>query len=571
MRELWKINRFIWMEKRDSLLSLLFGFIAGITVVGLFAVNGYLISIAALEPPLYVLIFMVAIVKVGSVLRAISRYAERYYSHRATFTMLSHLRVYFYDQLEPLASKLLQRYRSGDLLARIVGDIESLQNFFLRVIYPPLIMVFVFMCTVVFVSVFSIPIMIVLLLGLLFTGFILPSWFILRQRKHRDQIREKRAGLSMEVTEWIYGYKELKLYQRLDEKEQRIIESSAVYVVGEQNAHTEAVRNQSIQNGFSFFFAWTLIAFGVYFVTNDQLNGLYLAMLVMIGFIVFEHATPMAIFSIHYDESKQAVIRLEDVISQNKNEPVMYEMNHELNGAPSVEMKDVSFGFEGEYRKSIDQVSFYLPAGSKTAIVGPSGSGKSTLLQLIFKINSVHEGSIEIGGIPLTELSQEQVWHHTTVILQENHFFFGTVLDNLLLTNDKWTDEQIMQLLQEVQLAHFSLNDLVLERGQNLSGGEKQRLAIARAMVKGGSLWLLDEPSSALDALTEQKVWRLISNHAKNDTVVVISHHLEGLEWMDQILVMDQGRIIESGTYKSLMAKQGYFYQLKKIEQSIVV
>ncbi len=569
MKELWQISRFIWIEKRDGLISLLFGFLAAITVVGLFAVNGYLIAIAALQPPMYVLIIMVAIVKAGSVLRAVSRYAERYYSHRATFTMLSHIRLYFYDRLDPIATRLSQKYRSGDLLARIVGDIESLQHFYLRVIYPPIIMLFVFLATLLFVSMFSIPIMMVLIIGLFITGFVLPAWFVLRQRKQHSSIRAKRAALSTDVTEWMYGYKELKLYQKLNTKEQQLVGYAADYVEEQQNSGLESVRNQSIQMSVSLGLAWVVLVVGAYIVASGEMEGIFLAMLVMIAFTVFENAAPMAILPIHYDESQQAASRLSDVVRVDLAENDTWPLQS-FEQAPAIELKDVQYSYPGEQRVVLQDVSLHLPAGSKTAIVGPSGSGKSTLLQLLLKINPINEGLILMGGIPISELMPEQVWQGTNVILQRNHFFFGSIRDNLLLTNAAWSDEQLSQLLIDVQLPHFTLTDLVLEKGQNLSGGEQQRLAMARAIVKGGVLWLLDEPVSALDGFTARILMNVLYQHASKDTLVMISHQLEGLESMDQIIVMDEGRIIEYGSYTSLMKQQGYFYKLKQIEQSIV-
>lgn len=126
-------------------------------------------------------------------------------------------------------------------------------------------------------------------------------------------------------------------------------------------------------------------------------------------------------------------------------------------------------------------------------------------------------------------------------------------------------------ILEKVKLDHFSLSDLVLEKGENLSGGEKQRLAIARAMLKGERVWVLDEPSSSIDALTEQAIYDQLFQQAKDDTLILVSHRLTGLEKMDQIIVMENGTIIESGTFDELMNRKGYFYELKQIEKSVLM
>ncbi|MDE5414802.1 thiol reductant ABC exporter subunit CydC [Alkalihalobacterium chitinilyticum] len=571
MNELLNTIRIIMLKKKDVILSIVFAYIAGITAVGLFAANGYLISKAALQPPLYVLLIMVAVVKIGSILRATSRYGERYYSHRATFTMLSDLRVHFFDRLEKLAPSLLTKYRSGDLLARIVGDVESLQNFFLRVLYPPIIMVTVFLSTILFVSFYSLAIVILLTIGLILTGVLIPAWFAYKQKKVSNRMREERGHLSTEVTEWFHGFREFKIHQTLEDKEQQLVAASNAYIQEDQQAGQHSLYNQSINTAVSLMIVWAVLAVGAYSVANGSLDGLFLAMLVMVSLTVFDHSTPMAAFPVYYEESERAATRLGAVVKEDDQSMTStVEMRSFPSGAPSIELKGVHLTFPGEKRKTLSDVNLYLPAGSKTAVVGPSGSGKSTLLSLMLKLQTANEGKLLISGTNVNEFEPESVWKNSNVILQENHFFHGTVKENLLLASNDLTDEDLKQLLVAVQLPHLELSDTVFEKGQNLSGGERQRLAMARAVAKGASFWLLDEPTSSLDSWTEQRLYELLYKKAKEDTVVVVSHRLEGLEQMDQIIVMDQGKIVEMGTFTELMKAKGYFYQLKQIEKNIL-
>ncbi|WP_078429167.1 thiol reductant ABC exporter subunit CydC [Alkalihalobacterium alkalinitrilicum] len=570
MTELMNLIRIMMVKKRDIILSIVFAYVAGITAVALFAANGYLISQAALEPPLYVLLVMVAVVKIGSILRALSRYGERYYSHQATFTMLCDLRVYFYDRLENLAPSLLQKYRSGDLLARIVGDVESLQNFFLRVVYPPIIMVTVFLSTILFVSFYSILVVVLLTIGLLLTGFVIPAWFAQKQKKVSNRIRDQRAHLSTEVTEWFYGFRELKIHQKLKEKEIQLGAASKAYIYEEQRAGEQSLFNQSINTAISLIVVWSILAVGAFLVASGSLDGIFLAMLVMVSLTVFEQSTPMAAFPVYYEESEEAAKRLEAVMRNKERATSSEEKRPFPIETPSIEFKGVSFTFPGEERKSLDYIDLSFPAGSKNAIVGPSGSGKSTLLKLLLKLYPPCEGELLFNKVPVRQIDQESLWEKTNVVLQENHFFSGTIKENLLLSSDIWSDKQLNQLLTDVYLEGFLLTDEVMEKGQNLSGGEKQRLAMARAVAKGGRFWVLDEPTSSLDLWTERRIYELLYHQAKDDTVVIVSHRLEGLEKMDQIIVMDQGEIVESGTFIELMEQKGYFYQLKQIERSVI-
>lgn len=573
MSDIRKVIGLMLIEKKDIFYSILFGFLAGIAAVGLFANSGYLISKAAITPPLYILTISIGALKLFSFTRALSRYAERFYSHRATFTILSNLRVSFFEKLEPLAPKILHKYRSGDLLSRIVGDVESLQNFFLRVYYPPIVMVIVFLTTIAFTAFFSIYIALVLVVGLLITGFIAPIGFALKQIKLENKLRHKRGELAVEATEFLYGFRDLKLYQRLEEQKQQLIASSNAYIDEQNREGIQALYNQSANQIISFTVSWLILGMGAYFVAAGQLDGVFLAMLVMISLTVFENSTPMAIFPTHFEDTRRAAKRLFSVVEEEVDEKIAEVDKKHLDDseALSVEMKNVSFTFPYQTRQTLRNISLKIPAGSKTAIVGPSGSGKSTLLQLLLKVYADYQGEILLGGTSLTELDEEDIWRGTNTVLQNNHFFYGTIKDNLLLAKDNLSDVEMLNVLMKVKLEALSLSDPVLEKGENLSGGEKQRLAIARIILKGSRLWLLDEPTSSVDVLTEKLIYNDLFEQAKENTLILVSHRLTGLENMDQIIVMEQGTTIGSGTFKELMEQKGYFYEMKQIEKEVLM
>ncbi|UXH45934.1 thiol reductant ABC exporter subunit CydC [Rossellomorea vietnamensis] len=571
MKELQFVVKLMMKEKKDVVYSILLGFLAGITSVGLFASSGYLISKAALEVPLYALTVMIALLKLFGLTKALSRYGERYFSHRATFTILANLRVSIYEKIEPLAPGIFGRYRSGDLLARIVGDVESLQNFFLRVFYPPVILVMVFLSTVLFTVYYSVSIALVLLGGLLLTGYIVPAYFAYKQRKVEGTLRERRGELSTEVTEFLYGFRDLKIYRRLEEKEASLVQAATGYVSEQERESRYSLFSHSTNILVSLIISWIVLALGAYSVAAGQLDGIFLAMLVMISLTVFENATPMAILPAHFEDSRRAATRLSTITPEEPVERDGPPMASLLEGdVPSFCVKDVSFSFDGEERKTLDSVSLELPAGSKTAIVGPSGSGKSTLLQLLLHFYPTDEGAIFVNDASIKDIDKESLWGYANVVLQENHFFYGTIKENLMLVRDDLTDAEMKSALDKVKLDHISLEDEVLEKGENLSGGEKQRLAIARALLKDAPLWMLDEPTSSVDALMEKEIFDHLYSAAEGDTLVLISHRLTGLEKMDQIIVMDQGSVVESGSYQELMSQKGYFYEMKQIEKSVL-
>ena len=568
MRDLTTVIHLLFKEKKDIILSIICGFIGGITAVGLFSASGYLISQAALAPPIYTLMVLVGTVKLFGIISAVSRYGERYYSHRGTFTMLSNLRVSFYERLEPLAPQIFQKFRSGDLLARIVGDVETLQNFFLRVFYPPIVLFLVFFCTIFFTAYFSITHAIIIFVGFLLTTVLVPVYFAIRQRRVDQGLREERGKLSTEVTELFYGFRDLKIYQRLEEKEEALEQMAETYVREQEKAGVHHLYSESLNTFVSLIISVVVLGMGAYLIAAGSLNGVFLAMLLMISLTVFEDTTSMAIFPSHLEDNRRAAARLSAVVG---SEPVEVEEKEDLilTSSPTITFNDVSFTYSEEERQTLNDVQLHFPAGSKTAIVGPSGSGKSTILSLLLNFNSADTGEILINGEEISRLNQESIWKYANVVLQENHFFFGTIRDNLKIAADEVSDKDLLKVLKKVELSQFKLDDAVLEKGANLSGGEKQRLALARTMLKNSYLWLLDEPTSSMDSLTSFNIYQELFELAKADTLILISHRLNGLETMDQIVVMEEGKVVEVGSYEQLMEMQGYFYELKQIEQSV--
>jgi len=572
MSELSLFIKAMLQERKDILLSILGGFFAGIAGVVLFSISGYLISKTVFAPPLYTLIILTSLIKILGVARAASRYGERLYSHRATFSLLSRLRTAFFAKLVPLMPGILHRQRSGDLLARIVGDIESLQFYFLRVAYPPVIVISVFATTVLFTSFFSFWIALLFVVGMLITAFVVPGIVTIGQRKTYGQVRQQRAALSADAADLMQGFIDLKVYGQLDARKKRLLDASDHLTTVQQKDALGLLRGQSMHAFVTFLISWAVLVLGACLIYQGSLSGIFLAMLIMTAMTVFDESAAMATLPAYKRDSELAAKRLaatfdgsglEAHVSVSEGKKIHHK-------AVSVELNEVSFQYEQDWRPVLNAVSFTLEAGSKTAIVGPSGSGKTSILELLLKLNTPTSGKIRIGDNALEEYDTENLWAHANVVLQENHFFSGTIRDNLLLADTTATDHQLLAILEQVDLQNKYLDDPVLEKGENLSDGEKQRLAIARALLRQGRLWLLDEPTSALDYVTEHHVLKLLLKRAQEDTLIMICHRLTGLENMDRIIVMDHGSVIESGTYHELMEQRGYFYELKQIESQMI-
>ncbi|MBY0203169.1 thiol reductant ABC exporter subunit CydC [Paenibacillus cucumis (ex Kampfer et al. 2016)] len=580
MKELAVLSKAMMQERKDILLSILCGFIAGTAGVALFSASGYLISQTVFAPPLYTLIVLTSMVKLLGFVRAASRYGERLASHRATFSILSRLRTSFFAKLIPVTPGIMNKNRSGDLLARIVGDVESLQHYFLRVAYPPIMVVMVFLSTVLFTAIFSFWIACLLIVGMLITAFVVPSLVLIGQRKINEHVRQQRAKLSTEVTEVLYGFRDLKVYGQLAGREQQLQQDSAELATQQQRAATQLVLGQSMHIFVTYLVTWGVLVISAFLIADGVFAGVYLAMLILATQTMFEESAAMAVLPAYKLDSEHAAKRLAETVPEpqtnghvNQAHLSKTHLSLEVDAeaeAVTIELSHVSFQYEGEWRSALDDVSLYLAAGSKTAIVGPSGSGKSTILDLLLKLRTPAAGNIKFNDISVNDLNETSMWQNTHVVLQQSHFFRGTIRDNLLLSGETHSDEYVQDILHQVQLSNVSLDDTVYEKGENLSDGEKQRLALARAMLRKGRLWLLDEPTSSLDYVTEARVLQNLLRQAADDTLLLVCHRLAGLERMDQIVVMDQGRIVETGSFEELMERKGYFYEMKKIELQMI-
>ncbi|MEG0473026.1 MAG: thiol reductant ABC exporter subunit CydC [Solibacillus sp.] len=553
MQELYEM---IWREKKEMLLALIAGTISGLTAVALFAQSGFLISKAALMPPFYVILILTAFLKIFGMAKSTSKYAERYISHRVTFSLLSAIRMRFFDRLEPNANQLFLHYQSGELLARITNDVTTLQNFFLRVVYPPLVALLVFFGTVIFTAFFSIWIALLLVLGFLLVAVIIPVLFIAKKTQPAPYKRE----LMTETTEFLYGFRELKNHHLVEPKREALLQLSNAYTDEVKKEQQALVRMQLYNQGASLLTVFLIVTIGAYFVTTNQLDGLYLAMLLLIALTVFETAIPLATVPHHYKGATLAIARLQEIKVGAETITKPFSITNDY----TIQAKNVQFSYPHFNKPILKDIHFTIQSGEKIAIVGPSGSGKSTLFQLLIKGLEPTYGQINISGEPLTNIEANSLWSQMSVQLQHNHFFSGTIRDNLLLANERATDEQLINVLNRAQLPK-DLDDEILEKGENLSGGERQRLAIARVLLKNGAIWLLDEPFTSVDAATERTLFHELLTGTTQRTVILITHKLDGLEQMDRIFVMQDGQLVECGSYAQLLAAKGLFYDMKHI------
>ncbi|MFC2036742.1 thiol reductant ABC exporter subunit CydC [Chloroflexota bacterium] len=602
---------------RGMALAALLGFATIGSSVGLMATAAYLISKAAVgyrlwpvsaQPSIADLQVAIVGVRFFGIARGVFRYLERYVSHDVTFHLLARLRVWFYQALEPLAPARLMQYRSGDLLARIVADIETLENFYLRVLAPPIVALLVTLLATVLMGLFDPRLGIVLLVFLLLAGVGVPLWTRTLSRHTGRHMVRVRAGLNSVLVDGIQGVADLlafgqgarhlervrRLSGQLEDLQQRMAK-----IGGLHSALTGLLMNLA---------TLAVLVVSIPLVGAAELDGVFLAVLIMVVISSFEAVWPLPQAFQYLETSLEAARRLYEIVD---TEPAVTDPPSPL-PAPGGSLDFVSFEFPQDRQDrsfdrvhpeprrgaqdkhelrvenlrfsynpgeppALDGVSFVLPQGARVAVVGSSGAGKSTLGHLLLRFWEYQEGHILLGGQELRDYGQEDVRRLIAVVSQRTHLFNATVRENLLLAWPEASDEEMLQAAQRAQIHDFiqslpqGYDTWIGEQGLQLSGGERQRLAIARAILKNAPILILDEPTANLDTLTERQILGTFQTLMAGCTALIMTHRLVGLEALDEILVLQAGRIVERGRHHDLMQMGGVYRRMWELQNQMLV
>lgn len=547
-------------------LSVLLGTAAIGSSVGLMTTSAYIIASAALQPPLADLQVAIVGVRFFGIVRGVFRYLERLVSHNVTFGLLARLRVWFYRAVEPLAPAHLQQHRSGDLLSRFVADIETLENFYVRVIAPPLVAALVSLGTALFVARFDLRLAMILLCFLALAGAGLPILTQALSRTPGGKIVTVRAALNAELVDGIQGLADLVAFGQAERHREQ------VRALTRELSHVQMglARVEGLHGALGGLLAsLTVLAVltrAIPLVSQGDLSGIQLTVIVLAALASFEAVLPLPLAAQNLESCLEAGRRLFAVADASP--PVRWPVvSLPLPEDRSLTVRGLRFCYEPGAPPALDSISFTLAPGAKLAIVGPSGAGKSTLINLLLRFWEYDEGEILIGGCDLRQIDPDDVRRAFSVVTQHTHLFNATIRDNLLVARPDADEAALVGAATLAQL-HSFVESLPLgyetwigEQGVRLSGGERQRLALARAVLKDASIFLLDEPTANLDALTERAVLRAILAAADGRAVLLATHRLVGLEAMDEILVLHRGQIAGRGSHADLIRQSGGLYR----------
>ncbi len=560
-------------------LSVLLGAVTIAASVGLMGASSWLISMAALHPSIAELQVAIVGVRFFGILRGVARYLERLVSHGVTFRLLARLRVWFYEKLEPLAPARLMTYRVGDLLNRIVADVETLENFYVRAVAPPLVAVVIVLGTALFLGGNAPE------LGWIYFGFafllggILPFIAHFVSRRPGAALTDLRAALRVRAVDYIQGLPDLLAFGRGADYRARLQDAGRGY--GRAQRHMAQVTGLSGAAGvlLANLGMWSVLALSIPLVSSGRLDGVMLAVLALMAQASFEAVQPLPLAAQMLASSLASARRLFEMVDAREEKREQKEEKSEKGGEKrfsALSISALSFAYPGAERPALREVSFDLPPGKKMAIVGPSGAGKSTLVSLLLRFWDAPPGSIRLDGRDLLEVPEEAARAAFGVISQRTYLFNASIRENLLLANPSATQEQIEQAARLAGIHDFIIGlpqgyeTPTGERGLRLSGGERQRLAIARALLRASPILLLDEPTANLDPLTEQRILENIFALAEGRSLLLITHRLIGLEAMDEILVLEGGRVVERGIHADLLRASGLYRQMYALQQRIL-
>ena len=532
-------------------LTTLLAFATLASGVGLIAMAAFLISRAAELESTATLALTITGVRFFAVCRAVSRYLERFIGHRVTFRLLTGLRVWFFRGIEPLAPARLHQRRAGDLLARILGDIDALQDLALRVAVPAAAAAFTAVLAAAVLGSFSVAIGVIAFAYLVVVGLVLPAIARRAGRTAAGEVVAARGALEAETVESVTGLAEIVAWGREDRLERQVVASTELLCSLDRRLARVRGAADALGAALVGLAAMTVLAVAVPLVRDGTIEGVHLAILPLVTLAAFEAVTPLAGAMEHLGRARSAAARLDDLVAGEPTvTPPQRPAPTPAPAAPDAGLEltvsDLDFAYSSGGPPALRDLSFHVPAGAVARIVGASGSGKSTLVALLLRFWDCPPGSISIGGSDLRELDPDEARRLVATVTQDDHLFDTSVRDNLLLAAPDAEDDRLLAALDAaaaldvVRSLDGGLDARVGENGGRLSGGERQRLMIARALLAEAPILVLDEATAHLDGPTRAAVLDGVRRWQGRRTLILVAHEVEVGVAADVVVDLDR-------------------------------
>ena len=516
--------------------------------VALLGTAGYLISRAAEQPPILSLTVTIVLVRFLGLARPVARYADRLASHDLALRALGRIRSRVYERIEPLAPGRLEAYRRGDLLARMVGDVDTLQGLYVRGLLPGVVALVVGAACILVAALILPAAAAILAGGLLLTGVPVP-WLSARLARAVGRRQAVARGtLTAELVELLRGAPELVVYGQEEQTLARVRELDGALVrlgrrdalvAGFGDALTILVAGLTVTG---------VLAVAVSATAAGSLDPVLVATLALLALASFDAVTPLAPAARELSSTLASGRRVLEVLDRA---PAVREPELPVPAPPRrapVRLEGVTARYDPAEEPVLRDLDLELLPGRKVALVGPSGAGKTTVTRLLLRFLDPEYGRVTIGGRDVREYAQADVRRHFAIAGQESYLFDSTIRENLRLARPEATDAELWAVLLLARLDAWvaslpgGLDARVGEEGSRLSGGQRQRLTLARALLTDAPVLVLDEPTAHLDPETARAVMDDVLAAGEGRTVLLITHRPEGLERMDEVVALDASR-----------------------------
>ncbi|NUP20123.1 MAG: thiol reductant ABC exporter subunit CydC, partial [Streptomyces sp.] len=555
-------------------LALLLGSLALGSAVGLMATSGWLISRASQQPPVLYLMVAVTATRAFGIGRAVFRYAERLVSHDAVLRMLADTRVAVYRRLERLAPAGLRRTRRGDLLSRLVADVDALQDYWLRWLLPAAAAGLVSAGAVGFTAWLLPEAGAVLAVGLLAAGVGVPLVTGAVARRAERRLAPARGVLATRVTDLLTGTAELTVAGALPGRTAEVRRADGALTRIVSRAATATALGDGLTALVSGLTVAATALVGAQAVADGRLGGVTMAVVVLTPLAAFEAVLGLPLAVQYRQRVRKSAERVHEVL--DTPEPVREpERPRQAPASPfPVAVRGLTARHAGQDRDALAGFELSLEEGRRIAVVGSSGSGKTTLAQVLLRFLDPAAGSYTLGGVDAYALDGDDVRRLVGLCAQDAHLFDSSVRENLLLARKDATEDELRDALKRARLLDWAdglpegLDTLVGEHGARLSGGQRQRLALARALLADFPVLVLDEPAEHLDLPTADALTADLLAATEGRTTLLITHRLAGLEAVDEVVVLDQGRVVQRGTFAELASADGPLREMVAREEA---
>ncbi|MEW2161597.1 thiol reductant ABC exporter subunit CydD [Streptomyces sp. NPDC007084] len=544
-------------------LALLLGSLALGSAVGLMATSGWLISRASQQPPVLYLMVAVTATRTFGIGRAVFRYAERLVSHDAVLRMLADTRVAVYRRLERLAPAGLRSTRRGDLLSRLVADVDALQDYWLRWLLPAGAAVVVSAASVGFTAWLLPEAGAALAVGLLAAGAGVPLVTGAVARRAERRLAPARGALATQVADLLTGTAELTVAGALPARAAETRRADTVLTrIASRGATATALGDGLTALVCGLTVAATALV-GAQAVAAGRLDGVLMAVVVLTPLAAFEAVMGLPLAVQYRQRVHKSAERVYEVL--DSPDPVREpERPRQAPASPfPLRLDGVRARYAGQDRDALAGLDLTLAEGRRIAVVGASGAGKTTLAQVLLRFLDTEAGTYTLGGVDAYGMDGDDVRRLVGLCAQDAHLFDSTVRENLLLARRDATEAGLRDALRRARLLDWAdglpdgLDTLIGEHGARLSGGQRQRLALARALLADFPVLVLDEPAEHLDLPTADALTADLLAATEGRTTLLITHRLAGLDAVDEVLVLADGQVVQRGTFAELSAVEG--------------